>query len=374
VKVLSLNCGSSSIRWGLFDVSAEAEIAAGKLDESDDGNAIWPRIDELLARLAREGSEAPDAIGHRIVHGGEEFADATLIDDDVMAAIEAAVPLAPAHNPKCLRGIRAARKVFPSIPHVAVFDTAFHQSMPPEAYTYPIPYEFYERDRIRRYGFHGTSHRYVSQRAAEILGKPVDAFTGVTCHLGNGSSIAAIREGRSVDTSMGWTPLEGLMMGTRSGDLDPAIVLELAARSELGIEKVESLLNNESGLLGISGVSGDLRAVESAADAGAPRARLALDVFAHRVRRGIGSALGVLGGADAIVLTGGIGEHAVAMRERVVGSMSGLGVHFDAEANLRCVGQEGRISSDRSPIAVLVIPSREEWLIARETAGVMTRP
>lgn len=372
MKVLSLNCGSSSIRWGLFDVANEVDLAEGKIEESEIANEIWPKVEDLLSDLARSGEDLPEAIGHRIVHGGEHFADAALIDDGVTAAIEAARPLAPTHNPKSLRGIRAAQKVFPGLPQVAVFDTAFHQSMPPEAYVYPIPYVFYERDRIRRYGFHGTSHRFVSERAAEMLGKRAGTFTGVTCHLGNGSSIAAIRDGQSVDTSMGWTPLEGLMMGTRSGDLDPAIVLELASRSELGVEGVANLLNNESGLLGVSGVSSDLRVVENAAAEGVPRARLALDVFAHRVRRGIGAALGVLGGADAIVFTGGIGEHATRMRERVVGSLKGLGVSFDPEANRLCKGREGRISSDDSLIAVLVIPSREEWIIARETEAVVS--
>jgi acetate kinase len=372
MKVLSLNCGSSSIRWGLFDVSTKAELAGGRLDESDVANTIWQKVGDLLTDLARGGSEIPEAIGHRIVHGGEGFTDAALIDENVMAAIEAARPLAPAHNPKSLRGIREAQKVFPLLPQVAVFDTAFHLSMPPEAYVYPIPYVFYERDRIRRYGFHGTSHRFVSERAAEMLGKPVGTFTGVTCHLGNGSSIAAIREGRSVDTSMGWTPLEGLMMGTRSGDLDPAIVLELAARNDLGIEGVANLLNNESGLLGVSGLSSDLRTVEAAAAEGSARAQLALDVFAHRVRRGIGAALGVLGGANAIVFTGGIGEHAVAMRERVVGALTGLGVSFDPEANRRCRGREGWFSSADSSIALLVIPTKEEWLIARETDAVVS--
>jgi len=372
VKVLSLNCGSSSIRWGLFDVSREVELAAGKLEESDVASEIWLKVEDLLSNLARSGEDLPEVIGHRVVHGGEHFANAALIDDGVTAAIEAASPLAPAHNPKSLRGIREAQKVFPRLPQVAVFDTAFHQSMPPEAYVYPIPYAFYERDRIRRYGFHGTSHHFVSERAAEMLGKPAGSFTGVTCHLGNGSSIAAIRDGRSVDTSMGWTPLEGLMMGTRSGDLDPAIVLELASRNELGVEGVANLLNRESGLLGVSGVSSDLRVVENAAAEGVSRAQLALDVFAHRVRRGIGAALGVLGGADAIVFTGGIGEHATRMRERVVGSLDGLGVLFDPEANRRCDGREGFISSADSPIAILVIPSREEWIIARETEAVVS--
>ena len=257
------------------------------------------------------------------------------------------------------------------VPHVAVFDTAFHQSMPPAAYHYALPYSFYEKDRIRRYGFHGSSHHYAAESAARLLRKASDEFTGVTVHLGGGCSIAAIEAGRSIDTSMGMTPLEGLMMGKRSGDLDPAIVLDLAARPELGPERVDRILNEESGLLGVSGVSSDLRQIEAAAAQGNERASLALDMFAHRVRRGIGSALAVLGGADAIVLTGGIGEHAALMRERILGRLGGIGVEFDEEANADCVGREGRISAADSPISIFVVPAREEWLIARETAEAL---
>ncbi len=367
MKVLSLNCGSSSLRWAFFDVPDENELASGKLEESDDSKDVWQRIGRSFVDLA------PEAIGHRVVHGGERFADSALIDDEVVRAIESAVRFAPAHNARCLRGIREVGKRFPDVPQVAVFDTAFHQSMPPEAYIYPIPYEFFERDRIRRYGFHGTSHRFASERAAELLDRPADRFTGVTCHLGNGCSIAAIRNGRSVDTSMGMTPLEGLMMGTRSGDLDPALVLELTSRYESNVERISTILNRESGLLGVSGISSDLREVESAAASGVPRAQLALDLFAHRTRRGIGAALGVLGGADAVVFTGGIGENSAAMRERIVGSFDGLGMLFDPAANRVCIGHEGTISKKDSPIAILVIPSREEWLIAREAEDIVSR-
>ena len=367
MKILSLNCGSSSLRWGLFDVSRESQLESGKLEDADDPISIWERVESEIAALR------PAAVGHRVVHGGEHFSESALIDDDVIRAIEQASQLAPAHNPRCLRGIREAQRLFPDVPHVAVFDTAFHQTMPPEAYVYPIPYAFFERDRIRRYGFHGTSHRFVSERAAELLGLRASQFTGVTCHLGNGCSIAAIRKGRSVDTSMGMTPLEGLMMGTRSGDLDPAIVLELASRNDLGVEGVATMLNNESGLLGVSGVSNDLREVELAAAEGVVRAQLAIDLFVHRVRRGIGAALGVLGEADAIVLTGGIGENSTAIRSRVLCSLSGLGVILDPSANRDCVGREGRISTSDSKIAVLVIPSREEWLIAAEAESIVSR-
>jgi len=366
VRVLSLNCGSSSLRWGLFDVPGERELAAGAFEEVHDPTGAWPQARESLRPLE------PEAVGHRVVHGGERFTASALIDDGVIRAIEEQVPLAPAHNPRCLLGISEAQRIFPDVPHVAVFDTAFHQSMPPEAYLYAVPYALYERDRIRRYGFHGISHRYAAERAAVLLEKPADAFTGITCHLGNGCSIAAVERGRSVDTSMGMTPLEGLMMGTRSGDVDPAVVLDLAARPDLGPEGVKAMLNDESGLLGVSGVSSDLRKVENAAAAGNERARLALELFAHRVRRGIGSALAVLGGADAVAFTGGIGERGVAMRERISQRLSGLGLELDGDTNRACVGREGRISTSDSPIALFVIPAREEWLIARETAATLS--
>jgi len=366
VRVLSLNSGSSSLRWGLFDVSDERELAAGAFEEVHDPAGVWQQAREALRSLE------PDAVGHRVVHGGERFTASTLIDDGVLRAIEEQVPLAPAHNPRCLLGISEAQRIFPEVPHVAVFDTAFHQSMSPEAYLYALPYALYERDRIRRYGFHGISHRYAAERAAALLGKPAEAFTGVTCHLGNGCSITAVERGRSVDTSMGMTPLEGLMMGTRSGDVDPAVVLDLAARPDLGPERVKAMLNEDSGLLGVSGVSSDLRKVEDAAAAGNERAGLALELFAHRVRRGIGSALAVLGGADAIAFTGGIGEGGAAMRERITRRLSGLGLELDGDLNRACVGREGRISTPDSPIALFVIPAREEWLIARETVATLS--
>lgn len=369
MKVLSLNCGSSSLRWGLYEVAEERELAAGNVEEAHDPNLAWQLTRKALDGLSRD--IAPDAIGHRVVHGGERFSDAVRIDDDVIRAIEAQVPLAPEHNPRCLLGIRQAQRIFPNVPHVAVFDTAFHQTMPPEAYLYALPFELFERDRIRRYGFHGTSHRFAAERAACLLELPIAELTCVTCHLGNGCSIAAVNHGRCVDTSMGMTPLEGLMMGTRSGDVDPAVVLELAARAEFGPEGVARMLNRDSGLLGVSGVSSDMRQVEIAATEGNERAQLALDLFAHHVRRGIGSALGVLGGADAVIFTGGIGEHAAVMRERIAGGLSGLGMTLDTEANFECVGREGRISTSASSVALFVIPAQEEWLIARETNATL---
>ena len=370
MKVLSLNCGSSSIRWGLYDIANERELLSGKVEEAHDAESAWPRIRKSLCELI--GEFAPDAVGHRVVHGGEHFTEATRIDDAVLRAIESQIRLAPSHNPRCLLGIREAQRIFPKLPHIAVFDTAFHQTMAPEAFLYALPYELYERDRIRRFGFHGTSHRFASERAAVLLDLPLADLTCIICHLGNGCSIAAIKHGRSIDTTMGMTPLEGLMMGTRSGDVDPAVVLELASRPDLGLEGAATLLNRDSGLLGVSGVSSDLREVEKAAADGHERARLALALFAHRVRRGIGSALGVLGGTQAVVFTGGIGEHAAAMRARILGDLSGLGMDFDVRANLECVGREGRISAADSRVALLVIPAREEWLIARETHACLS--
>jgi len=351
----------------MFEPAKDRELAVGAIEEVRDPRAAWAEARNALAALA------PDAVGHRVVHGGERFTEAALIDEAVIEAIEAQVPLAPVHNPRCLLGIREAQQIFPEIPHVAVFDTAFHQSMPAAAYRYALPGRFYEKDRIRRYGFHGSSHRYAAESAARLLGKSADTFSGVTVHLGNGCSIAAIEAGRSIDTSMGMTPLEGLMMGTRSGDVDPAVVLELAARPELGPERVKTLLNEESGLLGVSGISSDLREVEAAADAGDPQAELARDLFAHRVRRGIGAALGVLETADAVVFTGGIGEHAVNMRERILHRMGGLGLELDVESNRMLAGSEGTLSTRRSRIAIFVVLAREEWLIARETGDLLSR-
>jgi acetate kinase len=365
VRVLAVNGGSSSLRWGLFETEGDAEIASGVIERVRDPQAAWAEARQTLASLAL------DAVGHRVVHGGERFTEAARIDHDVTQAIEAQVPLAPVHNRRCLLGIREAQRLFPGVPHVAVFDTAFHQSMPPAAYRYALPQRLYEEDRIRRYGFHGSSHRHASERAAAMLPGSTGAFTGVTVHLGNGCSIAAVEDGRSIDTSMGMTPLEGLMMGTRSGDVDPAVVLNLAARPGFGPERVKTMLNEESGLLGVSGVSSDLREVEAAAASGDPRATLARDIFAHRVRRGIGAALGVLGRADAVVLTGGIGENAVAMRERILLGMAGLGLELDCVSNRECVGREGSISTPGSRIAIFVVRAQEERLIARETAKVL---
>ena len=368
MRVLAVNGGSSSLRWGVYETEGDLEVAIGAVERVNDPQATWAEARSELANLA------PDAVGHRVVHGGERFTESARIDHDVTQAIEAQVPLAPIHNRRCLIGIREAQLLFPEVPHVAVFDTAFHQSMPPAAYRYALPQQLYENHRIRRYGFHGSSHRYASERAAWMLSGSIGVFTGVTVHLGNGCSIAAIEEGRSVDTSMGMTPLEGLMMGTRSGDVDPGVVLDLVAQPEFGPARVKTMLNEESGLLGVSGLSSDMREVEAAAAVGNPRAILARDIFAHRVRRGIGSALGVLGRAAAVVFTGGIGENAATMRERILFGMAGIGLELDDVANRRCIGREGSISTSESHIAILVVRAQEERLIARETAKVLADP
>lgn len=302
------------------------------------------------------------AIGHRVVHGGEHFTQATQITPEVEHKIDALSAFAPLHNSPNLDGIRAGQKIMPNATHVAVFDTAYHQTMPEHAYRYAIPTSFYTQDHIRRYGFHGTSHRFVSERATEILGHP---FTGITCHLGNGCSITAIKNGCSVDTSMGFTPLEGVAMGTRSGDIDPAVVLNLAQK--LGIKKTDHLLNRESGLLALSEKSNDLRELLSSAQKGDAKCQLALDVFTYRIKKYIGAYLATLGQIDGIVFTGGIGENSPDIRQQILTNLSPLGIHLDPITNKTCIGQEATISTENAVIKIFVIPTDEERLIARET-------
>ncbi len=309
-------------------------------------------------------------MGHRVVHGGEAFQDSTLVDDDVLKAIEQTVPLAPLHNPANLAGIKAAQRAFPSTPQVAVFDTAFFQTLPPQAYLYAVPYEWYDKWRIRRYGFHGTSHRYVSGRAAQILVKPQANL--ITLHLGNGCSMACIRAGKAIDTTMGLTPLEGLVMGSRSGDIDPAIVFHLAERGLLNYQQIRDALEKKSGLIGISGVSRDMRDVGSAAAAGNERAALAIKVFAHRARKYVGAFLAELGRCDGIVFTGGIGENDMAMRQMILEGLEPLGVSLDLAANRTAKG-ETRISSGDSRVAVLVVPTNEELMISRDTLRLINQ-
>jgi acetate kinase len=405
MKVLVLNCGSSSVKFQLVETD-EASAAAGSdralakgLVENIGGTAILrceaegrPEVREtaeilehklaverVLALLGPNGigvirSRAEiEAVGHRVVHGGEHFQSSVVIDDAVLRAIEDCFELAPLHNPPNVKGYRAARDLLREVPHVAVFDTAFHQTMEPVAFLYALPYVLYQRHGIRRYGFHGTSHRFVSHRAAERLRRADDpGLRLVTCHLGNGCSVAAVRGGRSIDTSMGFTPLEGLVMGTRSGDLDPAILLHVMAKEELGAAEMSALLNKHSGLLGVSGLSNDMRKLLDAEAKGSDRARLAIDVFCYRLRKYIASYVAVLGGLDALVFTGGIGENAPAVRSRAVAGLDAMGIRVDAARNEGAArGAEADVSPEGAACRVLVVPTNEELLIARDTYRIV---
>lgn len=362
--------GEVLLRGDVERIGADATLSVGddsrQIDASDHTTALAHVEDVITAGCYGE----IEAVGHRVVHGGETYSSAVRIDDQVEADIASLASLAPLHTPPNLDGMRAAKCAFPQAIHVAVFDTAFHQSIPTHAFLYALPYALYEEQGIRRYGFHGTSHRYVSARAADLLNR--DTFTGITCHLGNGCSIAAIREGQSVDVSMGLTPLEGLVMGTRSGDIDPSVVMYLQRRLGKSVNDVDRLLNRESGLLGLSGVSNDLREVEQACKEGNERACDTLDVFAYRVKKYIGAYVAVLGTLDGIVLTGGIGEHGWKMRERILTGLEPLGITLDPVKNRGQVGVEGAVSADASDVTILVIPTDEERLIAEDTHALLT--
>ncbi len=405
MNVLTINCGSSSLKYELYDMTTEMSLASGLCERvgGDDSSIRHQRhngvdyraqvaipdhrvaIREAVAALTSpehgviSSLDEIAAVGHRVVHGGEEFARSVLIDENVENAIDRFSKLAPLHNPPNLLGIRAARELLPEVPHVAVFDTAFHQTMPPTAFIYGLPYEYYSEHSIRRYGFHGTSHRYVSQRASRYLAErgiaPEDQRI-VTCHLGNGCSMAAIKGGRSVDTTMGFTPLEGLLMGTRSGDIDPAIVIYLVRTLGMDIETVDTLLNKHSGLLGLSGVSNDMRDLQAAAAEGNERARLTVDLFAYRVRKYIGAYAAVLGGLDCVVMTGGIGENDHLQRRRCVQGLEFLGIVEDPAKNLprgELAYNDGiaDIGAADAPGFLLVIQTDEELMIARDTADVL---
>jgi acetate kinase len=398
MKVMVLNSGSSSIKFKLFDMPQADVIASGRAERI--GEAVGttemeaggrhvavnePIADHAAAlrhilRMLSEGEDAPleeinevEAVGHRVVHGGERFTGTVVIDDAVVAAVEANVPLAPLHNPPNLLGIRVARAALPHACQVGVFDTAFHQSMPERAFLYGLPYELYAQKRIRRYGFHGTSHLFVCQRAGELLGRPADALNLITCHLGNGASIAAVRGGRSVDTSMGMTPLEGLVMGTRCGDVDAAIVFHLMRSEEMNVDAVDRLMNKQSGLLGLSQKSNDLRELEALWAQGDPGATRAINVFVYRIKKYIGAYVAVLGRVDAVVFTAGIGENSPFVRRLVLDGLEGLGLQLDEAANsdLRG-GQAGCVTTADSPVAAWVIPTDEERLIASDTYAAAT--
>ena len=391
--VLVVNCGSSSIKYQIIDTDTERRSARGLIERigSDDGTATHsgpngtatskqPLPDHhagfaaMLDACARHGpvlsAVSLKAVGHRVVQGGERFVEPTIIDDEVETAIEGMNALAPLHNPPNLLGIQAARAAFPGLPQVAVFDTAFHQTIPPEAYTYAIDTEIAKAYGVRKYGFHGTSHKYASGRAAEYLGRPLEDVNSIVLHIGNGASACAVRGGRSVDTSMGMTPLEGLVMGTRSGDIDPAVLIHLHRQAGLGFDDLDDLLNRRSGLLGLSG-SGDMRDVQSAADDGDARARLAMDVYCHRLKSYVGAYYAQLGRVDAIVFTAGVGEHSATVRAESLDGLERLGIRLSPKLNevdalgIRC------ISPDDSEVAVLIVPADEELEIARQTIATV---
>ena len=395
MNILVINCGSSSLKYQLINSETEGVLAKGLCErigidgmltyqpeggEKEKSEIAMPThteaINAVLAALTNEKSgvikslSEVGAVGHRVVHGGEKFTSSCLINDESMKAIEECNDLAPLHNPANLIGIRACQELMPGVPMVAVFDTAFHQTMPDVAYTYGIPYEYYEKYKVRRYGFPGTSHSYVSKRTAEIVGKPYDQMKIIVCHLGNGASISAVNCGKSVDTSMGLTPLEGLVMGTRSGDLDPAIIDFVGKKEGLSLDEMNEVLNKKSGMLGISGVSSDGRDLEAAAETGNKRAQLALDVFDYRVIKYIGAYAAAMNGVDAIAFTAGIGENNIKMRKDVCSSLTYLGVKLDEEKN-NVRGEERIISADDSKVQVLLVPTNEELAIARETLALV---
>lgn len=396
MKILVINCGSSSLKYQLIDMEDKKVLAKGLAERIgiEGGRVKYEAagkdeivIEEMLAdhkaalkivldslQHAEYGAvkslDEIDAVGHRVVHGGEAFAESVIIDDEVMKAINDNVEIAPLHNPPNIIGIEACKEIMGDIPMVAVFDTAFHQTIPALNYIYALPYEYYEKYKVRRYGFHGTSHQYITERAAEMLGKNLDDVNLITCHLGNGSSISAVVGGKCYDTTMGFTPLEGLAMGTRTGDMDPAIVPFIMDKENLSTEEMSNVMNKKSGVLGISGVSSDFRDLEEAAEKGNERAQLALDIFENRVRKFIGAYLTEMDHCDGIIFTAGVGENSISTRERVAGGLASLGIKIDHDKNdMR--GKEAVISADDSSIPVLVIPTNEELKIAMETAKLV---
>ena len=395
MNVLVVNCGSSSLKYQLIDMEHEVVLAKGQFEKIDSDDAIFthrrPDADKLERiepvadhKVALQvlldilvdpehgviGSmDEIDAVGHRVVHGAEKFADSVLITPAVMEALEECAKIAPLHNPPNIQGIEACQKIMPNVPQVGVFDTAFHQTMPAEAFLYGLPYEAYTDLGVRRYGFHGTSHKYVAQRVAELMGKHMSDLRIVSCHLGNGSSVTAIKGGRSIDTSMGFTPLSGLIMGTRCGDIDPAIVPYLMEKWDMTYHEIDAIMNKKSGVFGISGVSNDFRVIEEAAEAGNKRAQLALDMFHYKVRATIGAYVAVMGGVDAIVFTAGIGENGIGNRDAICNGLEYLGTRIDPERN-NVRGKEQEISAEGSKVKIFAIPTNEEIMIARDTKRI----
>ncbi|WP_313530134.1 acetate/propionate family kinase [Anaerotignum sp.] len=398
MKILVLNCGSSSLKYQLFDMENEDVLAKGLCerigiegsrlkhqpagkddvvfeDYLEDHDVAVKKVMEALTNPEHgvvKSMKEINAVGHRVVHGGEYFAGSVIIDDAVKEALEKCSELAPLHNPANLIGIAACEKLMPGVPQVGVFDTAFHQTMPERAYLYAIPYEYYEKYKIRRYGFHGTSHRYVSEEAARMLERPYDQTKTITCHLGNGGSICAVRNGKSIDTTMGFTPLEGLVMGTRAGDVDAAVITFLMEKEKLTPQEMDNILNKKSGVLGISGVSSDFRDIEDASEHGNTRAEAALDVFAYKVAKRIGAYAAAMNGVDCIVFTAGLGENSGSTRRLICDYLGYLGVHIDSYNNsLR--GKAMEISASDSRVRVLVIPTNEELVIARDTKELLDK-
>lgn len=398
MNILVINAGSSSLKYQLLNPETGVLLAKGlcerigidgkftykpqvegkqKLDAVD---VAMPTHSEAIQAVLNAlvdkdngviGSmKEIDAVGHRVVHGGEAFNQSVLIDDAVLKTVEECIPLAPLHNPANLTGIRACQEAMPGVPMVAVFDTAFHQTMPAKAYTYALPYEYYEKDKVRRYGFHGTSHKYVAGRAAAMLGKKPEDLKLISCHLGNGSSVTAVDGGKSVDTSMGFTPLAGLPMGTRSGDLDAGILQYLMNKHHLSIDEMLNILNKKSGVQGVSGVSSDFRDLEDAHKQGNQRAGLAVDMFNYGVKKLIGAYAAAMGGVDAIIFTAGVGENSAGQRLAIASGLAFMGVKMDAEAN-NVRGKEAVISASDSPVKVLLIPTNEELMIAMDTAALV---
>ena len=395
MKVLVINCGSSSLKYQLIDSRSEEVLAAGLCERigidgrmthtpssgntvvkndplPDHGAAIQAVLSALTDKAHGVISSLSEigAVGHRLVHGGEKFAASVIINDEVIAEVEACNDLAPLHNPANLIGVRACRQIMPDVPMVGVFDTAFHQTMPPKAYLYGIPHQYYQEHKVRRYGFHGTSHNYVSQRVHHLAELDPDNSRVIVCHLGNGASVTAVKNGKSVDTSMGLTPLEGLIMGTRSGDLDPGVIEYIAKKEHMTLEEVLKVLNKESGVLGLSGVSSDFRDLAEAMEQGNEQAAVAVEAFCYRVAKHIGAYTAALNGVDAIVFTAGIGENAAHIRSMVCDYLGFLGITIDEEKNA-VRGKETEISTPDSKVSVFVIPTNEELAIARETAALL---
>ncbi|MEA4935727.1 MAG: acetate kinase [Paludibacter sp.] len=397
MKILVLNCGSSSVKYKLLDMKTHEVLGAGGVEKigmkgsflkhtRQDGQKVILEGEILEHQIAIEyilgvltskkhgavaSIEEINAVGHRVVHGGEKFNASVLISDDVIKKIEECIEIAPLHNPPNLAGIQAINELLPDVPQVAVFDTAFHQSMPEYAYMYGIPYSLYQKYGIRRYGFHGTSHRYVSRRACEFLGLEYEKTKIITAHIGNGASITAIEGGKSIDTSMGFTPIEGLMMGTRSGDVDLGVVTFLMEKEMINSTTVSTLFNKHSGVLGVSGISSDMRDIENAVAEGNERAKLALEIYEYRIVKYIGAYIAALNGVDVLVFTGGVGENQTGTREKVCKQFSYMGINIDLEINANTKGREMLISTSDSTVKVVVIPTDEEYMIASDTMEIV---